>query len=113
VTEWCDVCGKPNTLLYGSWQEQSGVISFSVEQRGSGQFGAASQVMLERRIGRFGNFNFFVTAKGLGIGDSVIVPEATLTEAPIDRFYVRVEPFVDWEKDLSEAQDGLASKPQN
>lgn len=109
VTEWCDICGLPVTLYFGTWHEQDGIVTFDVEQQKPGREADLWRNSYAREYGKFGRFNFFVTAKGLAIGDSILVPEDTMMAAPIDRYFVRKRPYADWEKSLSQAEDGLVA----
>lgn len=107
VTMRCDIC--PMSVLYhGTWHENGGVISFSPEPQAANRFLDNFRDTYTRQYGAFGDFLLFVLPTGKGIGDSVIVPKATLTQAPIDRFLVRKTVYVDWQKDLAEVEQAAA-----
>ncbi|HET7174707.1 MAG TPA: hypothetical protein VFK21_01755 [Gammaproteobacteria bacterium] len=108
VAQTCDVCPGPNVLFYGSWHEQGGVVSFSIEQRPPGRFADIMRKRFEAHYGGLGDYDLFVLAKGEGIGETILVPEATLTVAPVNRFFVRKVVYVDWEQDLSRIQKALS-----
>ena len=94
ITRWCDICPVA-TVATGDWQLKENEVILTVTRPAS----ARSLDSLNERFGAVVRLAVFVVAKGDFIGETVLVsPEMLKTRpAPIFRYLVRREPYLDWQ----------------
>ncbi len=108
MTEWCDICGEPQTLYVGKWQKTANTLSFEVTAQDNHENSRVQIEYGDKLVGSKSKMEFFVVADKNPFANLVLVTDPMQAHVPYDGFLVRTQPIGDWQEEQSKVLADLA-----